>query len=518
MRTFFSTIAVIACTILVGDAARILAVFPFQAKSHYNVYEPWLKRLAERGHEVVSVTHFPQRNHLANFTDVDISSTLPSLISSMPFSVIHNFTVWSNIRYLMRHAGVEICEPVLNSPEVRRMIEVKERFDVLIVEIFATECFLGLSHTLKIPIVVGAITSIALPWSNDILRNPENPSYIPNWFSGYTDEMSFTERAVNSLALLVTKAAYRILSDWPSQAIARRYLGEDLPDFEVLRSRISLILTNGHPAVGTARALAPGVKEIGGIHIPISGPPQLPKDLQVYLDAQSAKGVIYFSLGSQIDPSTIPSQVFAALYRAFEQVPQQILWKCSEEKMPPLPGNVKCIEWAPQLAVLCHPSVQLFITHAGLLGLQEAVFCGVPILGMPLFGDQYLNMAYFLKTGMALQLDIRRLSYEGVSSSLNELLTNKSYTDMARRASARFKDRPMPAVNEAAYWLEYLIHHGPAALKTAAADLTWYQYLLLDVVSAIIGILALAAWMTTKCLKLMFRRAERGIDLAKKRN
>ncbi|XP_025987669.2 UDP-glucosyltransferase 2 [Solenopsis invicta] len=110
---------------------------------------------------------------------------------------------------------------------------------------------------------------------------------------------------------------------------------------------------NGHPAVSLARPLVPRVKEIGGIHIPISGPKPLLVDLQDYLNSQSRSGVIYFSLGSQIDTSTIPSQVFAALYRAFEQVPQQILWTCAKERMPPLPRNVKCIGWAPLLSVLC---------------------------------------------------------------------------------------------------------------------------------------------------------------------
>lgn len=50
-------------------------------------------------------------------------------------------------------------------------------------------------------------------------------------------------------------------------------------------------------------------------------------------------GVIYFSLESQIDPFATPSQVFAALYRAFEQAPQQILWKCAKGREPPLSAS-----------------------------------------------------------------------------------------------------------------------------------------------------------------------------------
>lgn len=145
--------------------------------------------------------------------------------------------------------------------------------------------------------------------------------------------------------------------------MAKKYLGDDLPDFDALRSKISLILTNGHATVNTPRALAPGLKELGGIHIPASGPPALPNDLQDFLDSHGENGVIYFCLGSQIDSSTMAAQALAGFYRAFEQVPQQILWKCSAEKMPTLPRNVKCIEWAPQLAILC--AYTFFFTGAG---------------------------------------------------------------------------------------------------------------------------------------------------------
>lgn len=115
---------------------------------------------------------------------------------------------------------------------------------------------------------------------------------------------------------------------------------------------MSLILTNGHRAVNTPRALAPEYKELGGMHIPASGPPPLPKDLKDFLDS-SENGVIYFSLGSQINMSTLPNEVLMSFYEAFERVPQRILWKCIESNMPRLPKKVKCIEWAPQLSILC---------------------------------------------------------------------------------------------------------------------------------------------------------------------
>lgn len=107
--------------------------------------------------------------------------------------------------------------------------------------------------------------------------------------------------------------------------------------------------------MSTTRPLAPGLKEIGGIHIPISGPPPLERELEDWLNSEKARvaGVIYLSMGSQIDPSSVPKESFDVLRQAFERLPQQILWKCSADKMPVLPNNVKCIEWAPQLSILC---------------------------------------------------------------------------------------------------------------------------------------------------------------------
>ncbi|KAK2582185.1 hypothetical protein KPH14_004541 [Odynerus spinipes] len=465
-----SLVIIVVLSIVFGttEAARILAIFPFQARSHYIVYEPLLKKLVERGHEVVSISHFPQKQKILNFTDVDISPTLPTLISNMPVSTFLNSTTQKNIKYLLHFAGVEICEPVLSYPEVKKILDSKDTFDALFVEIFVTDCFLGIAHRLKINNVIGAITSVISPWANQIQRNLEIPSYIPNWFSPYSDRMSFLERLDNLIYLLVTKIFYRVFSEWPSYEIAKKHFGDDLPSFDELRSKMSLILANGHLSFSTPRPVVPGLKEIGGIHIPTTGPPSMRQDLRDYLDSYSEHGLIYFSFGSQVNTTTIPESMLSVFYRVFEQLPQQILWSCNEKKMPKLPRNVKCIEWAPQLSILCHPNVRLFITHGGLLGTQEAIYCGVPILGMPLFGDHYLHMAYIVEKGLALEVNFRRLTYERLSSSVKELLTNKSYTDNARQASLRFRDRPIKPIDEAVYWVEYVIRYGAESLKTAA--------------------------------------------------
>ncbi|EPS70318.1 hypothetical protein M569_04442, partial [Genlisea aurea] len=48
-------------------------------------------------------------------------------------------------------------------------------------------------------------------------------------------------------------------------------------------------------------------------------------------------------------------------------------------------------EWAPQIKILSHPSVGAFISHCGWSSVTESLYFGVPIIAMPMRGDQLIN-------------------------------------------------------------------------------------------------------------------------------
>jgi glucuronosyltransferase len=52
-----------------------------------------------------------------------------------------------------------------------------------------------------------------------------------------------------------------------------------------------------------------------------------------------------------------------------------------------------------------------------------------------------------------------------------------------KQLSRAFRDRPQSALETAVFWTEYVIkHRGAPHLQSAAVDLSWYQYLLLDII------------------------------------
>jgi glucuronosyltransferase len=63
-----------------STGAKILAIFPFQAKSHFTVASALLQELANRGHDVTVISHHPQKEQIANYTDVYVKTTLMDVL------------------------------------------------------------------------------------------------------------------------------------------------------------------------------------------------------------------------------------------------------------------------------------------------------------------------------------------------------------------------------------------------------------------------------------------------------
>lgn len=302
--------------------------------------------------------------------------------------------------------GVSSCTAALNSSAIDEILEThrKAPFDVVVMEFFATDCMAGITWMLQAPLV-GLSSCALMPWHYDRVGLPDTPSYIPSEFSAFSEEMSFLERAENFLVTRLVKALYRAVQISDNRLLRAKFPNADIPDVNEIVANTSLILVNQHYSLSGARPLVPSVIEIGGVHI--KDTKTLPASLQQTMD-DASNGVIVVSFGSVIKASTLPNSKRAAMLEAFQQFSQRVVWKW-EEEMENQPSNVFTHKWLPQKDVLCHKNVRLFVSHGGLLGVSEAVHCGVPVVAMPIYGDQFLNAAAVVNRGAGVRMDYESL-------------------------------------------------------------------------------------------------------------
>ena len=76
---------------------------------------------------------------------------------------------------------------------------------------------------------------------------------------------------------------------------------------------------------------------------------------------------------------------------------------------------------------LGHNNTRAFITHGGMHSIQEAVYFGVPVIGMPLFYDQHQNVEILVKKNMAIQLKHDEITEECLDEALKKILNDSKY-------------------------------------------------------------------------------------------
>jgi UDP:flavonoid glycosyltransferase YjiC (YdhE family) len=177
------------------------------------------------------------------------------------------------------------------------------------------------------------------------------------------------------------------------------------------------------------------------------------------------------------------------------------------------PGSILLVEWAPQVPILLHPSVRVFVAHGGMNGIAEGTFARTPFLCIPFFSDQPDNCAHAADKGFAVALDWATATVDAVDGALTRLLTEPGFAEAVQTAwvynvAGGGLARAVDLV-EAAAALPYGAH---LAAVPRHHFLPWYQAYDVDVL--VVGFIALWAvvWSVVavcKCCRRCWCRTER---------
>ncbi|CAG9809899.1 unnamed protein product [Chironomus riparius] len=483
---------------------KILGIFHYAMKSHYLIGNSIVNSLLDAGHNVTAITQYKPDKPINNYRVVQLPENLEPLkppgktpldIAGVPPLVFS---------FYLPFFSYQFTEIDLRSTELIEFLKEDEKFDICIVELFLGEALLGVAEQAGCKIIQYT-TFDSYIWSDNMLGNDSPSSYVPHSFLYYSDQMSFTQRLWNSVFTIIDKLNYNVVALNFQKYLYNKYFPNARRSFDEMYKNASLIFINNHVSASFVRPHMPNQIEIGGIHVKPAK--TLPIEFQRFLN-EAADGVIIFSMGSFLDGTDWKIEQREAFIKTFGKLKQKVLWRYSNETLPENPGNIKIGTWFPQRDMMAHPNVKLFITHGGLLGTTEAIVEGVPILGIPIFGDQKMNMAKTIARGYGLQILVPEITEENLSNKINELLNNPKYNENAKRISKIFNDRPKTPQEEVIYWTEYVArHNGAAHLQAASVNLNFIEFNLIDVYCTILVVLLVAFYVWFKITLAVIRCA-----------
>nr|XP_023028475.1 UDP-glucuronosyltransferase 2C1-like [Leptinotarsa decemlineata] len=457
-----------------------------------------MKELADKGHEVTFINSYPQQVPIENLKDISVEETIINASAYMAnLTKFGEMDHWGQMEFMLG-LGRTYTEVVLKNKNVQNLLNSDERFDLVVVEHLWNEAFVIFAQRFKCPLIYFSPGPTSI-FNNHLFSNPSPSSYFPNLLTGYGSRMNFWERLRNTYLDILSEifVEFKLI---PEQNDLLKAAVSDAPDIRTILYNASLMFVMSDISIHDPLPLQPSIKSIGGHHVGPLKP--LASNIQQFMD-NATEGVIIFSMGSNPASSSFDLEKRTDILKVFSKIKQKVLWKF-ETDIFEKSSNIMITSWLPQQEVMAHPNTVAFISHGGLLGTIEAVYFGVPILGIPRFWDQHKNIEDAGRRNMAIKLNYHNINEQVFGSALNELLNNPMYRNSAKRQSRIMNDRPVKPLDEAVFWIEYVIRYrGAPHLRPAALDLKWYQRYLMDIVvfCSFIGITCLLfVFLASKCI------------------
>uniref|UniRef100_A0A915DLM2 glucuronosyltransferase n=1 Tax=Ditylenchus dipsaci TaxID=166011 RepID=A0A915DLM2_9BILA len=349
-----------------------------------NIDQQWANYTGSTKAQKVLRIDRPQNNKMA-------MEELREELLPNPFKYVDSGAkMWSGFNRFL--AG--FCEDLVNNKELMDSLKA-EKYDVGIAEMYSP-CVFAIFHYIG---VKTKLASYAIPLTGmaDIMRPTINGA-----------NMEFWQRAVNLYTNIEEILTVRNEDIEIMQPIVNNAFSSSFPSMKEIRKNISLIFVNSDLLLEHPHPISNKVINIGGI-VRSKGKP-LCKKIKTILDS-SDKGTVLFSLGSGTNTSLMSIEMKKAFLGAFSLFPDHsFLWKFdlhdNDKKLFSSVANVYCFNWLDQKTIIEHPKLVAFMTHCGMNSMNEAALAGVPIIALPLFGDQLHNAALMVERGVAEYINI----------------------------------------------------------------------------------------------------------------
>ncbi|ORZ13270.1 hypothetical protein BCR42DRAFT_493329 [Absidia repens] len=388
--------------------------------------------------------------------------------------------------------------------EFERTIK-NNKMDIMLCDIFALAC-IDAATKANIPL----ITTSTMTYSQD-----SRPSYISNVIPSFNNPTIETMTLWERFQYLFYRyyIPFRIHQvGLPSHDFQKQRGIPLTATLDSVHTQHAMKLINNMFGLEAARPMGPLVQLVGPIlrHQYF----ELTPDMMTFLDAHDR--VAYIAFGQHAVPTEEDTTfLVTALYYLLEQgYLDGILW--ASGKHHPIPhfpssGNttkdILVTGWAPQFAILQHPSTGLFVTHGGAGSVHEGLFNKVPLFVYPFFGDQPLTARLVRQLQLGDYIDTSGMQYtDAVLTQLIErmqaVLTDHSIHKAVLHYGNAVQVRSLHAVHRGADLVEEAIFGAIDGTLPHLADvgdrLGWFKKYNIDLLMVVLVGFGVLWWIQRK--------------------
>ncbi|BFZ00448.1 hypothetical protein BsWGS_03487 [Bradybaena similaris] len=325
---------------------------------------------------------------------------------------------------------------------------------------------------------------------------PFSPATTPFPIGDISDRMSFSERLQLTLLSL-----YRINFDlfYDSSLVSKFAPHKPYKSIKDLASNAEIFIAEVDHILDYPRTTLPNTKLIGGSSASPAKP--LVGEYKKFVD-DATNGIIVMSFGGSV--VNMPPEISAKFVSAFKQLDLRVVWKVNLTS--PDPKQFLTSLWIPQNDLIGHEKAKLFVSHCGKNGQYEALYHGVPIFCLPIYGDQPYNSERVRVKQLGLVADMRDASADELAAMMKEIIYEGNYTKNMKKASRLYRELYKVPKQEAAYWLDHVIKHGGDYMRSPGQQMPWYQLCVLDVIAflllVLVSILLVLFFLIKGCYRL----------------
>jgi len=249
------------------EGERILAIGAIAGKSHWNFMEGILRALTDHSHQVTVLTPFPTGDR-ENYTEVDLSKEIRTLVR-LDIDFVHKeFTAYFDLINFVNGYSRGVCKILGENNFIKNILtKSKLNFDVIIIELMASECVSYLSAKFDIPLIYVTPPPLISYIERTILGHYPNPAVVSHVLADHSVPRTMIERFTNTMLLFYTTLLlqYKI---WLARIV-------DKEPFDLIEPiKPSIIFSNAHFITDASRPILPSVIQVGGIHL--SSPKKIP--------------------------------------------------------------------------------------------------------------------------------------------------------------------------------------------------------------------------------------------------